>query len=73
MGIVDPDGNEITGYGYVASEDYPWVMPYMYGETTTCDTLVGGTIENGQFCVGDVCSEQVWSSETGSDEEVSAE
>ena len=57
MGIVDPDGNEITGYGYVASEDYPWVMPYMYGETTTCDTLVGGTIENGQFCVGDVCSE----------------
>ena len=42
-GIVDPDGNEITGYAYVASEDYPWVMPYLYGEIgSTCDTFQKG-------------------------------
>ena len=64
-GIKDPDGKEITGYGYVASEDYPWVMPYMYGGEDTCDTLVAGVITGGKFCVSGVCSENSLSKSGG--------
>ena len=32
-GIKDSEGNEMTGYAYVASEDYPFVMAKFYGST----------------------------------------
>jgi hypothetical protein len=33
MGIADSDGNEITGYAYVATDSYPYVMPFYAGST----------------------------------------
>lgn len=32
-GILDSEGNEITGYAYVASDTYPYVMPKYAGST----------------------------------------
>jgi len=32
-GMFDNEGNELTGYAYLASESYPYVMPYLYGST----------------------------------------
>ena len=66
-GIKGPDDKEITGYAYVASEDYPWVMPFMYGdETTACNSLVAGTMTDGKFCVAGVCHENGGSISSGS-------
>ena len=40
-GITNSDGQAITGYGYVATDTYPYVMPYLYGETK-CDDITYG-------------------------------
>lgn len=51
-GIKDPSGKAITGYGYVATDDYPWSIPYLYGTVANCDSLTNGNIVNDKFTTG---------------------
>jgi len=48
-GIKDASGNTITGYAYVATDTYPYVMPYLYGKHD-CSTVKQGTIDATKKC-----------------------
>ena len=47
-GIFDSEGNEITGYAYVGSENYPYVIAKFYGSVRGCPfTDYDGEIGDG--------------------------
>ena len=43
---MDSKGAAINYYAYVASETYPFVQPYFYGGTTTCNVIEGTIVDN---------------------------